>query len=218
MIYSIISVNVISKQSLELFEIHSRKFENELHRQQAMVENSFSRLSINDVLLGQHHREAPLFKIFAELAIPNVTIRPNVDEVQMYLNRSVQTIISVSKCISQWDKDRSKVDQEQAPPQQDLLPVEYERRPTILFSTEHDASGINPESASKDGVVQVIPTSENFHPRPRVIESNDSQRTKMPVPVANNFYKNVSENKDIIKLVSQLATCINTTKKVIRSF
>lgn len=60
-----------------------------------------------ELFAGQHHREAPVFKIFAELIIPNVTVRPSIDEVQMYLNRSVQTIISVSKCISQWDKDRS---------------------------------------------------------------------------------------------------------------
>ena len=58
---------------------------------------------------GRNRREVPIFKVFAELAIPNVIVRPSIDEVQIYLNRVVQTIISVSKNISQWDKDRSKV-------------------------------------------------------------------------------------------------------------
>lgn len=99
-------------------------------------------------------------------------------------------------------------------PQPDVLPAEHERRATILLSTEYDENGTNPESATKDAVLQVLPTSENVHTRSRVNESTDSQRTKMPVSVANNFYRNVSENKDIAKLVAQLATCINTTKKV----
>ena len=34
---------------------------------------------------SQNHREAPVFKVFAELAIPNVAIQPPTDEVQTYL-------------------------------------------------------------------------------------------------------------------------------------
>ncbi len=62
-----------------------------------------------NIYLDRNRREAPVFKVFAELSIPNVIIRCTIDEVQIYLNRVVQTIISVSKNISQWDKDRSKV-------------------------------------------------------------------------------------------------------------
>ena len=70
---------------------------------------------MNGILLqGQHHREAPVFKVFAELLIPNVTIQPGTDEVQIYLNRAVQTIVSVAKTISQWDKDRPRVSENDA--------------------------------------------------------------------------------------------------------
>ena len=64
---------------------------------------------MNLIFAGQYRREAPVFKIFAELAIPNVTVRPGIDEVQTYLSKAVQTIISISKTISQWDKERPKV-------------------------------------------------------------------------------------------------------------
>ena len=95
---------------LVLFEPLSRRFENELHPQQTTVEKPLREIIDRPYFLsGGYQHEVPLFKIFAELAIPNVTVRPSIDEVQMYLNRSVQIIISVSKCISQWDKDRSKV-------------------------------------------------------------------------------------------------------------
>jgi len=59
--------------------------------------------------VGRSHREAPVFKVFGELAIPNVTIRPSTDEVQIYLNKAVQTIVAVAKNISQWNKDRPRV-------------------------------------------------------------------------------------------------------------
>ena len=47
--------------------------------------------------------------MFAELAIPNVTIQPSTDEVQSYLQKAVHTIVSISKSISQWNKDRQRV-------------------------------------------------------------------------------------------------------------
>jgi hypothetical protein len=50
-----------------------------------------------------------VFKVFAELAIPNVTMQPSTDEVQSYLQKAVHAIVSVSKSISQWDKDRPRV-------------------------------------------------------------------------------------------------------------
>ena len=58
---------------------------------------------------GRNHREAPVFKVYAELAIPIVTIQPPTDEVQIYLNKAVQTIVSIAKNVSQWDKNRQRV-------------------------------------------------------------------------------------------------------------
>ncbi len=63
----------------------------------------------NVLFTGRNRPEAPVFKVFAELTIPNVSIHPPVDEVQIYLNKVVQTIISVSKHISQWNKERQRV-------------------------------------------------------------------------------------------------------------
>ncbi len=81
---------------------------------------------------------------------------------------------------------------------------------------EHDDDGNNnnPELSPKDAALQIITTSENVNIRPRINENLDSQQVKMQFILPNNFYKNVSENKEIGKLISQLATCINATKKV----
>ncbi len=71
----------------------------------------FSFSQIIYLFQDRNRREPPVFKLFAELSIPNVIVRPTIDEVQTYLNKVVQTIISISKNISQWDKTRSKVSQ-----------------------------------------------------------------------------------------------------------
>lgn len=42
------------------------------------------------------------------------------------------------------------------------------------------------------------------------------QQNRVQFTPANNYYKNVSDNKDVAKLVSLLVTCINATKKVIK--
>lgn len=60
-------------------------------------------------LIDRNHPEAPVFKVFAELAIPNVTIQPPTDEVQVFLNKAVQTMVSVAKTVAQWDKNRKRV-------------------------------------------------------------------------------------------------------------
>lgn len=44
------------------------------------------------------------------LAIPNIAMVPALEEVQQALNRAVECVVSVSKGVGQWSKERiSKV-------------------------------------------------------------------------------------------------------------
>ncbi len=74
--------------------------------------------------------------------------------------------------------------------------------------TTRDDDGNNPESSTKDLSPPIVTSLL------RANEQVDSQQPKVQFILTNNFFKNVSENKDISKLISQLATCINATKKV----
>lgn len=48
-----------------------------------------------------------------------------------------------------------------------------------------------------------------------VLESLEIASVNLPIPVqTQNYYKNISDNKEIVKLVSVLSTIINSTKKV----
>ena len=50
----------------------------------------------------------PFFRTNAVLAIPNVIMVPTLDEVQQSLNKAAHLILSVSKGVAQWNKERRK--------------------------------------------------------------------------------------------------------------
>lgn len=48
-----------------------------------------------------------------------------------------------------------------------------------------------------------------------LLDTFEIASVNLPIPVqTRNYYKNVSDNKEIVKLVSVLSTIINSTKKV----
>ncbi len=80
------------------------------------------------------------------------------------------------------------------------------------------SSGMNLESSTKELAAQGISSVEGTTSRIRGNEptttNTDQQQSRVQFTPANNYYKNVSDNKDVAKLVSLLVTCINATKKV----
>ncbi|CAF3537957.1 unnamed protein product [Rotaria sordida] len=168
-------------------------------------------------IYDQNYREVPIFKVFAELIIPNITLQPQIDEVQSYLNKAIHTIINISKNISQWSKDRKK---KKHGPTMDMYSAEHERydalNPTKDRNNERYPTNIdnNSESYTTDLHPQRLSTtSANINTRTQVNERvRPSQTSKVQFTLDNNCFKSISENKDILKLIAQLATCINTTK------
>jgi hypothetical protein len=86
------------------------------------------------------------------------------------------------------------------------------------------SSAINLESSTKDLAPQGIISADSANSRLRTTEpttnpeqqqQQQQQQTRVQFVPVNNYYKNVSDNKDVAKLVSLLVTCINATKKVV---
>uniref|UniRef100_A0A665UP68 Dynein, axonemal, heavy chain 5 n=1 Tax=Echeneis naucrates TaxID=173247 RepID=A0A665UP68_ECHNA len=108
---------------------------------------------------GKSSSQQAIFRLNVTLSIPNIAVVPALEEVQQALNRAVECVVSVSKGVAQWSKERiSKVD-----------------------GSTSDISA---------SFTQAMPFQ------------------------ARNYYKSVSENKEIVKLVSVLSTSISSTKKV----
>ena len=51
----------------------------------------------------------PFFRCNAVLSIPNIIMQPALDEVQQVVNKAAQMVVSVSKGVAQWSKERKKV-------------------------------------------------------------------------------------------------------------
>lgn len=59
---------------------------------------------------GKSSGQQPIFRANVTLSIPNITMVPALDEVQQALNRAVECVVSVSKGVGLWSKERiSKV-------------------------------------------------------------------------------------------------------------
>ncbi|XP_026149068.1 dynein heavy chain 5, axonemal isoform X2 [Mastacembelus armatus] len=136
---------------------------------------------------GRTSCQQTIFRVDVVLSIPNIAMVPALEEVQQALNRAVECVVSVSKGVGQWSKERisrRKMNERlMAALQQDSSESDSEDGATTYRSLTGSTSDISA------GMVQAIP----FQPR--------------------NYYKSVSENKDIVKLVSVLSSSISSTKK-----
>lgn len=127
----------------------------------------------------------PFFKTFATLAIPNIVMQPALDEVQQTVNKAAQMIISVSKGVAKWSEERKRTQKSAAEREHAAA---AERRHSVV-SAASDAAG---EKKEEEAEIRVYTITQQ----------------------AKNYFKAVSENKDVTKLVSLLSTSINSTKKV----
>ncbi|KAK3610339.1 hypothetical protein CHS0354_029807 [Potamilus streckersoni] len=130
----------------------------------------------------------PFFKTFAILAIPNINMQPALDEVQQAVNKAAQMVVNVSKGISQWSKERKKQDRPKS-----ASGETHERR--MSAGSIAQSEGSHAGTAQGKSLVEREPTNYTIQNAPK------------------NYYKNVSENKEVAKLQSLLSTSINSTKK-----
>ncbi|XP_007952391.1 dynein axonemal heavy chain 5 [Orycteropus afer afer] len=125
----------------------------------------------------------PIFQARITLAIPNITMTPALEDIQQTLNKAVECIVSVPKGVRQWSSEL-------------LSKIKtYERKLAALRNNEDsDSDNEMGENVLEDTV--------------------EIASVNLPIPVhTKNYYKNVSDNKEIVKLVSVLSTIINSTKK-----
>ncbi|XP_027868438.1 dynein heavy chain 5, axonemal [Xiphophorus couchianus] len=141
---------------------------------------------------GKHSGQQAIFRANVTLSIPNIVMVPGLEEVQQALNRAVECVVSVSKGVGQWSKERiskKKMNERRmAALKQDSSESESDDEATTHRSVTDGTS-----SEISASVIQAIP----FQTR--------------------NYYKSVSENKEIVKLVSVLSSSITSTKKEVEA-
>ncbi|XP_053058018.1 dynein axonemal heavy chain 5 isoform X1 [Acinonyx jubatus] len=125
----------------------------------------------------------PIFRADITLAIPNIAMAPALEDIQQTLNKAVECIVNVTKGIRQWSSE--------------LLSKKKMQGRTM-------AALQNNEDSDSDAEIGENEPQDTF----------EIASVNLPIPVqTRNYYKNVSDNKEIVKLVSVLSTIINSTKK-----
>ncbi|EGV96920.1 Dynein heavy chain 5, axonemal [Cricetulus griseus] len=125
----------------------------------------------------------PIFRASITLAIPNIAMTPALEDIQQTLNKAVECIINVPKGVRQWSIE--------------LLSTRkmHERKMASLKNNEDSDSDAEAEESELQETLEIASVN-------------------LPIPVqTQNYYKNISDNKEIVKLVSVLSTIINSTKK-----
>ncbi|XP_028835842.1 dynein heavy chain 5, axonemal isoform X2 [Denticeps clupeoides] len=130
----------------------------------------------------------PIFGVNVSLEIPRIIMVPTLEEVQQALNCAVEYVVSVSKGVGQWGKDRT------------IKKNMSEKRIVGKRQNSH-------ESISDDGTATDLSITD-------CSASDISASVTQAIPIkARNYYKSISENKEIVKLMSVLSTSIISTKK-----
>ncbi|XP_043743727.1 dynein axonemal heavy chain 5 [Cervus elaphus] len=125
----------------------------------------------------------PIFRASVTLTIPNISMAPALEDIQHTLNKAVECIVTVSKGVRQWSGEPVSKKKMQ------------ERKPTALPHNEDSDSDIEMGENEPQDTLEIASVN-------------------LPIPVqTRNYYKNVSDNKEIAKLVSVLSTIISSTKK-----
>ncbi|XP_070603204.1 dynein axonemal heavy chain 5 isoform X1 [Erythrolamprus reginae] len=138
----------------------------------------------------QKQNAAPIFKASVILSIPNFAIMPTLEEIQQTLNKAADCIVSTMKGVGQWSKER-------------LSKKKLLERKILALRNE---GGSDSETELKE--TEVGNQDAAFNTASMILPSPIQKK---------NYYKAISENKEIIKLVSVLSTTISSTKREVVS-
>ena len=133
----------------------------------------------------------PAFKVKLTLAVPHISLKPGLDEIQSALNSSVQQVLSVHKSVYQWRQGGER---------QAAGPGVLAAQSSILAAR----SGV---LAASSGVL-AAPSGVLASP------SGNLGTGSAAVP-QKSFFKAVSEHKEIAKLISMLSSTISSAKTLI---
>lgn len=149
------------------------------------------------------------FRSNVVLAIPTITMQPALDDIQQAINKAATMVVYVSKGIEQWEEtckilDKGKVKDEirdqTLKVKEAELDVQSQRSRATSFNSAHE------DGASDSGAPSRSKVSNREH-------------SVMIIPPATtqkkSYFKNVTENKEVAKLLSLMQTIVNSQKKAV---
>ena len=146
--------------------------------------------------LGKKQEMVPPLKLQLVLAIPNIAIRPSLEDVQGTVNQIVQTILDTFKEVFDWEAMATD---------------------TSLLSPSQGGLGAT-SAVLKSQTSTVVRSQTQITPAPAsTTTAAVAAATTTTTKKAKNkdFHRTVSENKEIAKLKTTLASIITSGKKLV---
>ncbi|XP_050507714.1 dynein axonemal heavy chain 5 [Diabrotica virgifera virgifera] len=150
----------------------------------------------------------PVFKLNSILLIPKVGIKPNLEEVQEILVIVGKTITSVAKGIGQWtlaqgqaNPPKSSVWKKIAGPKSSLM--------DIVNRSRFDQKVVKGTAKAKE--------DDGKNRRRKLYRLLTEEKPTIPLQ-QRNFFNHVMENKEVVKTLSLLSTCMQDMKQEVTQF
>lgn len=133
----------------------------------------------------------PLFSSNVLLSLPNVVMRPSLDDIQQAVNQGVQLIVGVTKEVYLWGQDRTE------------------------FENKETSSSLQCRSDPNRFVCEFsIYGNQCYCIMYRILRSG-SIVVAINQKTLRSYHRVVSEHKEVIKLSSLLSSSINSTKRMV---
>ncbi|XP_036366495.1 dynein heavy chain 5, axonemal-like [Octopus sinensis] len=166
---------------------------------------------------GAKKNSRPFFHADAILTIPSITVQPALDEIQQVINRAVHMIVGVHKHVAHWSKQPPKFMKVKVKSGTNIVgpflttsATEAAAMSSVSFAMESQERLTSLSTNDLSESVHSDPFTKSSHSR---VDLDNSTEISSVQPLSKSYYKCISENKDIAKLVSLLSTSINSTKK-----
>ena len=137
------------------------------------------------------------FRADVTLAIPNIVMQPALDDIQQAVNKAAQNVVSSSRGVLQWGQMREPSGAPQGPCKSDKKDSQ---------SLHHVLQSSSSQMSKVDRRRSRIENSNMAAAVPSLVQQGVENQPR-------NFYRYISENKDVVKLLSMLSTAINSSKQ-----
>ena len=171
-------ISAIKKASDDLRKTYSRRV---CERLIQLMKNSIRSLTkhFQNAIAQGNDSGTVIFVLNTYLSIPNIEVRPSVDEIQKMLNFVGQTIISVNKGVGQWKN-------------------------VVVNSSQKSQEPFTPQ-------LETVPEKKKMYVAVKV-------EPELIVERHHNFFKTISENKEVTKAQLGLSNCLNSFKLELATF
>ncbi|KAL9890241.1 LOW QUALITY PROTEIN: dynein axonemal heavy chain 1 [Glossina fuscipes fuscipes] len=188
--------DMVCNAVVEMRRYYSRKVIDVLIKVIRITLDTIRRRFVDDENDGASRK--PIFALYAQLQIPSVVIKPNLDELQEILITAGKNITGIAKGVAQWTSGKEN-------------PVDLREKIDfffVLFVFLNQQVSITPQPRQ----------GRNHNTKRRKLYTLTSEeRPQMPY-MLKSFYSAIMDNKEVAKALNLLSNCTKNIKPEIQTY